>query len=92
MRAYYFTIPSQLDSVLENGVNLNPWRTHVKLSLDKDQDLIDAMMTVFDTNQVVIIDLEIPDRTWLTVKQDSVILYQPFEPTWIVDHSIVSKQ
>jgi len=89
MRAYHFTIPARLDSVLKDGIGFEVWKDYRRLNLDKDQDLIDAMKTVLDTKQLAIVEIEIPDRTWMTVNKDSAILYQTVDQSWIVGHSIV---
>ena len=89
MRAYHFTIPARLDSILKDGIRFEVWKEQLQLSLDKDQDLIDAMKTVLETKQLAIIEIEIPDQTWMTVNKDSATLYQTVDQSWIVGHSIV---
>lgn len=89
MRAYHFTLPTRLDSVLEHGLGFEVWTDRRRLNLDKDPDLIDAFKTVLETKQLAIVEIEIPDRTWMTVNKEEAVLYETIKPTWIVGHSIV---
>ena len=82
MRAYYYTLPERVDSVLKNGIEFAPFKSEVRLT--SDADLFDVMKIIWNAPQVSAIEVELSDRVWFSVSGDTIIVYKPIIPDWIV--------